>query len=101
MTKDLTGQIDALLALGTLVAEIETLRAAVAALTAERDEYYADMTHFHALAFVDVGANPPVAWRDCAEAAGAEIGGLRQKLAACQGPGRGAEGSGAAEPKPS
>lgn len=53
---------------------------AIERLTRERDEYHADREHFAKLAFVDLGANPPVAWKDRAEAAERKIEVLREAI---------------------
>lgn len=65
-----------------LAANAET----IARLTQERDEARkeaaestADAEHFSKLAFVDVGANPAIAWKDRAEKAEAERDAARNK----------------------
>lgn len=53
---------------------------ALARVMGERDEYHRDAEHFSRLAFDDVGKNPPVAWKDRAEAAEKEAAALRALL---------------------
>ena len=63
-------------------ATIRALHGQVEELTKERDEYEADADHFNRLAFVDVGANPPVPWKRRAEAAEAKVAELTAKAKA-------------------
>lgn len=56
------------------------LRAHIERLTQERDEADQEVEHFSRLAFVDLGANPPIAWKARAETAEARLAALAEPV---------------------
>lgn len=60
--------------------EIERLRAELAAALQDAEDLHIEVEHYAGLAFVDLGANPPIAWVDRAKEAEAERDAMRELL---------------------